>query len=82
MRVQCDICLENKENLVILEHLTNKNVNHVLCQDCLDKLQTDICPFCRDKIKKIIKINIDIHIHNIPDHIWRLISGMNGITYS
>ncbi|CAK68921.1 unnamed protein product (macronuclear) [Paramecium tetraurelia] len=47
----CVICLTRTRS-VILEPC----LHFILCQDCVNQLDKDICPFCRIKIEKKIKV--------------------------
>lgn len=51
---ECFICRENK-NLISLY-----TCNHLMCNDCIISIIDEICPFCRSKIEKKLKINISI----------------------
>lgn len=51
---QCNICYETKELILLF------GCSHLMCQDCIEKLRNNICPFCRKKLEKKNKLKIEI----------------------
>ena len=56
MKIECIICLENKQYICIT------SCNHHICVDCLFRLKDTICPMCRknlsDELPSKVKNNI------------------------
>ena len=48
---ECMICLG-------VEWLTKTKCNHIICIECLFKLEKDECPMCRREIKKTLPKNL------------------------
>ncbi len=64
--MECNICMEHKK----MEEMEILNCCHFLCNNCLSKLTTFKCPYCREPFNNVIEnedyltIN-DIEIDNI-----------------
>ena len=64
--MDCNICMEHKK----MEEMEILNCCHFLCSNCLSKLTTFKCPYCREPFNNVIEnedyltIN-DIEIDNI-----------------
>ncbi len=52
---ECMICLGD-------DWLTETKCNHIICIECIFKLEKDECPMCRREIKKSLKINDTVHV--------------------
>ena len=52
-QLRCMICLTNRKNIVI------QGCNHFnLCDECVENLESKICPRCQRPFVDIIKINV------------------------
>lgn len=47
---ECHICMQEKEMLII------KPCEHKICIECFNKLKNKICPFCREPIQSLVRI--------------------------
>ena len=61
--MNCQICLEDNKLPTEMEILP---CCHKLCNNCMDRLQKNLCPFCRTVIREEINIEIPSFI-NIDD---------------
>lgn len=64
--IRCNICYKNSNNIVTLHHLNSIGdvSDHQMCYNCYRLLQSNKCPFCRDKIDTE-RINYDVqNIHH------------------
>lgn len=62
--MDCAICLEDnllEKNMHYMECL------HYVCSNCFEKLLTDTCPFCREKIYLIPRCSHSIDYENIEN---------------
>ena len=77
----CLICLENKCNINILEHINQiGDISlHKMCNECCKKYTKDACPFCNCKIiNKNICMNQNKE-HNINPTNYNVLRIMNGL---
>lgn len=54
------ICLDT-------EWLTETKCNHIICIECLFKLEKDECPMCRREIKKTLPKSLWVHLEFTPE---------------
>lgn len=57
---ECMICLDT-------EWLTETKCGHIICIECLFKLEKDECPMCRREIKKTLPKALWKHLEFTPE---------------
>ena len=67
---QCSICIELKQNK---KYCKNEKCKIGICDDCLKKINDDLCPFCRNNDCFTIDINDDL-INKRCDYLYYVLN--------
>ena len=78
--VQCNICFDESKDI---KYCKNNKCKIGICSNCINKINEEVCPFCRTDDCFIIELN-DVDEENIPkkcDYLYSILSGLYWILF-